>query len=108
MGDLVVGLCKCGFKTDDIYLGVGMMGGSGDAICYCDDCESIQSLPTYNSPKLCGKCNKILNTYIKAIDEYEEKEIDLIDGDDGSKGTYYHCPKCKKKSLLFQWTGIWD
>ena len=27
MGDLIMGLCKCGYEVRDIYLGVGMMEG---------------------------------------------------------------------------------
>ena len=29
MGDLIMGLCKCGYEVRDIYLGVGMMGLCG-------------------------------------------------------------------------------
>tara|TARA_B100000424_G_C22685802_1_gene375249 strand:+ start:147 stop:473 length:327 start_codon:yes stop_codon:yes gene_type:complete len=108
MGDVIIGICGCGFEVPDIYLGVGMMGGAADAICYCDDCENVQSVVEYESPKICDKCKNHLKPYITLLEDYDEKEIDFAGGDDDSEGTYYHCPKCKNKSLKFHYAGIWD
>ena len=108
MGDLIMGVCKCGYEVRDIYLGVGMMGGAACSVCYCDECEDVQQIPLYESPKICDKCKNNLTPYVKISGEDDDKEIDFTGGDSDSKGIYYHCPKCKTNNLMFHCVGIWD
>ena len=107
MGDLIMGVCKCGYEVRDIYLGVGRMGGAACAVCYCDECKDVQQSPKYESPKICDKCKNHLTPYVKISGEEEDDdEIDYTKGD--SDGTYYHCPRCKNKNLMFHCVGLWD
>ena len=105
MGDLIMGDCKCGYEVRDIYLGVGRMGGEACAVCYCDECEDVQQIPQYESPKICDKCKNHLTPYVKISGE-DDDEIDYTKGD--SNGTYYHCPRCKTHNLMFHCVGLWD
>ena len=109
MGDVIMALCECGFEDRDIYLGVGMMGGPACAVCYCDECENVQEIPVYESPKICDKCRNNLTPYVRISgDEEDEDEIDFTGGGNDSEGTFYHCPKCKNNTLKFHCIGIWD
>ena len=103
MGDIVIGLCSCGFQSDDLYLGVGMMGGVDKTICYCSDCKKVQTEPSYNYPKICSDCEKDLVSYVSDEDELEIKS-------EGSRSEVknYHCPSCRQESLLFHKCGLWD
>ena len=103
MGDIVIGLCSCGFQSDDLYLGVGMMGGVDKTICYCTNCKKVQTEPSYNYPKICSDCEKDLISYVSDEDELELKNQFIKDDVKG-----YYCPSCNQESLVFLKCGLWD
>ena len=103
MGVIIIGLCNCGFKSDDLQLGVGMFGGIGKTVCYCNDCKQVQTEPSYNVPKLCQNCKKDLVPYCE-----DEDDLEVKGGNSESEGKNYHCPNCKQESLMFHWYGLWD
>ena len=106
MGDIVIGICSCGFKSDDIYIGCGMLVYHSETVCYCNSCEKILTEPTYNIPKICPTCDKDIIPYVSVSDD---NDIEFKGGDGtNNEGKNYYCPKCKKESLKFHWGGIWD
>ena len=108
MGDLIMGLCKCGYEVRDIYLGVGRMTMHSSIVCYCDECQDVQQRLKYESPKICDKCKNDLTPYVKISVDDDDEEIDFTGGNSHSDGTCYHCPKCKTNNLMFHCVGIWD
>ena len=104
MGDIVLGICNCGYQSDELFLGVGMEVDIGKTVCYCNDCKQIQTVPKYNVPKLCENCKKDLIPYNSISDE----GVDFKGGNSNSEGKNYHCPNCKQESLMFHWDGLWD
>ena len=104
MGDIIKGYCNCGYQSDDLFLGVGMNGGTGKTVCYCTHCKKIQTEPSYNIPKLCQDCGKQIVPYTSGEDDVKFSEFE----EDDNEIKKYHCPKCNKEELKFISTGIWD
>jgi Zn finger protein HypA/HybF involved in hydrogenase expression len=122
MGNILRGSCRCGFDTDDIFVGGGFMN-------FMDTC---------NAPALCLSCNEFLvRNYIKkgtarcpachkSVTFYDDpslsdqstqtEEFDwlvtwrIADRNEFFKlaDTRYLCPQCKQMTLVFKDRGNWD
>ena len=122
MGDVIRAMCKCGFKSEDIYAGGGM--------------EDFQTNCT--TPALCTHCSRFLiKNYLKKYSKcpvcrkkvvfYNDPSLqsrrgrtsegngDVFSWDTrGEKGLFrlpdnhYLCPRCGKMTLRFICIGLWD
>tara|TARA_Y100001973_G_C5195364_1_gene333871 strand:+ start:2052 stop:2423 length:372 start_codon:yes stop_codon:yes gene_type:complete len=123
MGSMIQSQCKCGYESDELYLGGGMMdmGEKCELPFNCEKCKFVFSRNVLNNLEikkynLCPKCRKKVNYYGKiveqdSIDIYNENVFNWnIDFDK----TYVlenennFCPKCRKEEMLFNEIGCWD
>ena len=69
MGSSTVGKCDCGFETEELLLGGGMM--NFDTVClfphYCQNCTSLFNENIYNKDLICPKCKS------KNVISYDDK-----------------------------------
>ncbi|MBT7087989.1 hypothetical protein HN928_03400 [bacterium] len=121
MGSIIRAHCKCGFESEDIYAGGGMMNFheicNAPAIClHCNTFLIKNYMKKYSK---CPKCRKKVTFYNDSqvqekVSESDESYYDIFSWDMEEKGTFfllniqYYCPKCKKKSLKFVDIGNWD
>lgn len=121
MGNMLQAKCKCGFETDLISAGGGMMDFTTNcslpALCKncktftvenyldksskCSICES--SFTYYNSTELYQMKKNIKKKYFFYIFEWnlESEKIILPDA-------LYYCPECNKYKMKFLNVGNWD
>ena len=122
MGSMFVAQCSCGFESDELLLGGGMMNFT--EVCeiafYCDNCEIVGTINflTKEGKKgyyRCTKCKKRVK-YYGEIEEntFKYQEEYLFDWRINNDKRYFlqdklhYCPKCKKVNLKFYSTGCWD
>jgi len=129
MGSVLQAKCSCGFESDELFLGGGMMDMG--AICnipyYCDHCEIVGTINILkkNTDELlhrelkkdikCKKCRRKIQYYGEiSEDNFESQEDYAFDWSFGFDKRYllhdklYHCPKCKKEKMKFYMTACWD
>lgn len=122
MGNILQGLCRCGFDTGDIFAGGGF----------------VNFMDTCNAPALCPNCNEFLiKNYMKngsnrcpachsRVTFYDDPSLhDPSPGDDQYDFVFvwringrddffklpdakFLCPKCNNMSLVFEDKGCWD
>jgi hypothetical protein len=122
MGNILRGLCKCGYDTGDIFAGAGF----------------ANFMETCNAPALCTHCNEFLvrNYMLKneatcpgcgdPVTFYDDPSLydsdpkvfrgdylfvwRIADRDEFFKlpDTNFFCPGCKKLTLVFEDMGRWD
>ena len=126
MGNILQSQCKCGYTSDTLFVGGGMIPRNREYYlpCYCDNCEIViernimnelgSKLKKYNK---CSKCLKKIRYYgsiSKKIENYFPSGISDVDFRFDFDNRYdfdnnnNHCPKCKKKNLKFNILGGWD
>ena len=123
MGSMLISQCKCGFESDCLSVGGGMMLYLHEKCwipCFCDECELVMSINilTKEGKKgyyRCTKCKKRVK-YYGEIGEYtfEYQDGYIFDWGINIEKRYflqnklYYCPKCKKENLQFHSIGNWD
>ena len=122
MGSILQSQCKCGYESDDLYLGGGMMNFPSycEIPCYCDECEIVfsKNILTKEAKQgegriRCVKCRKKVSYYGNIVNDDYNKEyhMEWYIGDGKTyflKGDNQHCPKCKKKKLQIYPVGNFD
>ena len=135
MGSMLISQCKCGFESDFLFVGGGMVDFkySCEIPFHCDDCELVflrdilkveiddniicytpTRIKNYN---LCPKCHKKVHYYGEiGEDTFEDDGVNHIfdwglgdlDNRYFLKEQSHYCPKCKKENLEFHSVGNWD
>ena len=115
--------CKCGFESDCLSVGGGMMLYLHEKCwtpCYCDECELVMTINilTKEGKKgyyRCTKCRKRVKSYGEVgEDTFENQDGYIFDWRINFEKSYslknklYYCPKCKKENLQFHSIGNWD
>ena len=125
MGSMLISQCKCGYESDELYVGGGFMVMDFNEKClipcYCDQCELVMSINilTKEGKKgyyRCTKCKKRVKYYGEVgEDTFEHQDHYIFDWGIGDmekryflKEQSYHCPKCKEENLQFHSIGDWD
>jgi DNA-directed RNA polymerase subunit M/transcription elongation factor TFIIS len=123
MGSMLISQCKCGFESDCLSVGGGMMLYLHEKCwipCFCDECELVMTINilTKEGKKgyyRCPKCRKTVKSYGEiGEDNFESQDEYIFDwGIDDEKRYFlqnkpYYCPKCKKEEMRFYSTGCWD
>ena len=122
MGSMLQSQCKCGFESDCLSVGGGMMDFNEKCwtLCYCDECELVMSINilTKEGKKgyyRCTKCKKRVKYYGEVgEDTFEYQDDYIFDWGINIEKRYflkdklYYCPKCKKEEMKFYSTGCWD
>ena len=97
MGEIIRSVCKCGYDTKELFVGIGMCGfGDYYVLGHCKKCKNIQEIDGIDPPPhICKKCKELVSVIdIPNNISYEELSIP--------------CPKCAEYSLNFEETGTWD
>ena len=122
MGSMIKSHSKCGFESEVLYVGGGMMdyGGKCGVPCYCDKCKLVTTINilTIEGEKgyyRCPKCKKRIECYGEIKEESFEDDVHYVfDWSLGEMKRYYlkdqsyYCPKCENNDLQFQPVGNWD
>jgi hypothetical protein len=125
MGSMLISQCKCGYESDELYVGGGFMVMDFNekclTPCYCDQCELVMSINilTKEGKKgyyRCTKCKKRVKYYGEVgEDTFEHQDHYIFDWGIREMGKRYflkeqsyYCPKCKKEDMKFDTTGCWD
>ena len=123
MGSMLLSECKCGFQSDSLSVGGGMMdfGSKCWTPFSCSKCKSVGTINilTKEGKKgrfRCPKCRKKVEYYGEVKeDTFEVDDISYVfDWKVGEFDRYYlkdksyQCPKCKSEDLKFQSVGNWD
>jgi hypothetical protein len=130
MGGLIKAICECGFESDDLPIGSGMMDYK-EGVCgvpnYCDNCKIIgvaiikdqisksSSNAETENKITCRQCGREAHYYgeiVKGKIEYKADNIaDWPVTNDKVwvlKNKFYYCPKCQKNRIKFYFSGYWD
>ena len=118
MGSIVIGNCECGYKTEELFLGGGMMNYL--EVCkfphYCQECHTFFIGNIYDKNLVCENCQSenIIAYDDKRACTFMENEVfndyakDTIGRDLKLSATNNLCPQCKNYSLNFKPIGNWD
>lgn len=124
MGTLLKATCECGFESDFIHLGFGMLGQG--SYCYapavCLHCNLFLEKDYYKEYSKCPICRKKVIFYNDASvqkekskkvgDEENIYDFSWVTSDDEKyfylPDTDYYCPDCHKLTMKFSFAGCWD
>ena len=138
MGSILQAKCSCGYESEELLLGSGMLdlGNKFEVPYYCDNCCQVESLnlfkwvttenisaiaePEVRERITCKSCRRKVQYYGELIKDFTYS----IENDDvlafrwgnviGGLGEYslpaknQYCPKCKNMTLDFYDIGCWD
>lgn len=97
MGTMLRLSCPCGYESDDLHLGSGMLEGPERVAAHCRHCRAIIVVAVAEGKRLrCSRCGRKPELLDPRLTEL---------ADDPPK---YVCPSCGKPSLEPTPTGIWD
>ena len=110
--------CDCGYETPTLSLGGGM--ANSQTYCgfpyLCRICSAVTVANYLDDEPACSSCgNQSLTSYATPSLRGKREPGDVFDWFISARrdtlalpnGTYL-CPKCGKKSLRFQFAGLWD
>lgn len=122
MGTLLKATCECGFESDYIHLGHGMLGEG--KFCYapavCLNCNLFLEKDYYKKYSKCPDCRKKVVFYNDSSVQKKKDDNDKNNDNIFSWGipdeekyfelpdTYYYCPACGKITMRFTFAGNWD
>jgi Zn finger protein HypA/HybF involved in hydrogenase expression len=113
MGEGFKASCGCGYESDYIYCGGGMM--NFETHCgvpaKCDRCEAIVGVNYLAARKRCPRCRGTVTLYVTARPttgsaadtDWTVGDEDLIFEESGNQ-----CPKCGANTLTFVGGLMWD
>jgi len=119
MGQMINAKCECGFETDVMCLGGGMLNFMTECAFpfYCEECSFLFEGNIFDKSILCPKCHKAdiypydskkayatlgkKNVFNWRVVDEIGRVLVLTDGN-------YICPSCRKFSLKFFDVGNWD
>ena len=112
MGFAVSGRCSCGYAAKGLMVGVGMRDPRGKwlAPCICRNCHQAVSANVQAKTLKCPSCKA------KGIEPYVDPDAGKEEGEEypscaASEPLFdsrFECPACGKKSLKFEFAGMWD
>ena len=122
MGDMLRGECPCGFKSQDLVIGCGMMDQKTCRVpAACPVCHVLGVEDLRAKKRTCRRCRSVLYylhevgnfapadvlTRFKvrfpwALDETGEEDIGEF------PNVRYRCPKCGKQEMALVHIGCWD
>jgi ribosomal protein S27AE len=121
MGDMLQAMCECGFKSEPILAGGGMVNFThycgAPAVClHCQDFLIKNYKKKYSKCPSCGKKVTFYNDpslQLPVTESYKhhqifEWHINNEKADFRLQDTQYFCPKCGKMTLTFECIGNWD
>ena len=118
MGSVITATCKCGYKTDRLFLGSGMSGYKEIFPAICSHCKIVVAIDYFNNTSQCPTCKKIVTFYndnkLKSNEEVERNTGDVFSWGITDNtilklpNIHYLCPRCGQYGLKFEHTGYWD
>lgn len=119
MGSVYIAECKCGFKSEDLCLGVGMRSSNNiQAPAICINCNKLVVLNYADEKPVCPECKGDVIFYndikMHAAEDLKKKRPVFfqwsIDDNISFKfvDMHYKCPLCGKMKMKFERVGFWD
>ena len=119
MGSVLIAQCVCGYRTDELDVGSGMIYSNKELFpAICSHCKNVIVANYLDKTPKCPACKKKVIFYNdnKAIsDDKVNDETDdifswsMLDGRElRLPDIHYLCPKCGKYTIKFQHVGCWD
>jgi len=115
MGSIVIASCKCGFRSEELFVGHGFVG-AGDTYmepALCPGCRSFGVRDRRHPPQKCRRCGREMVFYgdrdfalkyfvdpLRAVPVREDVAEGLSDR--------HICPQCGEPSLSFEKIGDWE
>jgi len=117
MGSTVKATCRCGFRTEDLLVGGGMLNFTTFCACpaYCKSCGALTSTNILEVPHTCDRCGSEVVSYnspelqatrrgerVVSWNPGQGEPLVLTDGD-------HFCPACGLYQMKFEAGGFcWD
>ncbi len=121
MGEVYIAECECGFKSDGLYLGGGMMSSDDcHAPAICLTCSSFTVMNYADDNPECPECRgkgKVVfynDIEVQAEDELKRKHREIFSWNISDNKSFklndihYLCPSCGKLKMKFASIGSWD
>ena len=112
MGFAVSGRCGCGYAAEFLAVGVGMRDTPGVWLspCLCRKCHKAVSANVLAKTPKCPECKA------KGVEPYVDPDAGKEEGEQYPSCAaseplfekHFECPACGKKSLKFEFAGMWD
>ena len=121
VGQILQAECPCGFKSRDLYVGCGMIGGVCGVPVACPQCHIVWVEDSKSGKRTCRKCKAALyylhedGSFTPAdvlarfkvrfpwcLDETREEDIEY------TPEVRYRCPNCGKLEMALVGAGCWD
>ena len=115
MGIISKGHCPCGYESEFLYEGCGMMGpATSRSLVYCDHCQEIHSILSSSARPRCPKCRRKVRSAESTEQTQPTGEAPLGKGwsllwqQPAGEPTPIQCPRCKNTTMLLARCGFWD
>ena len=117
MGDILRGICKCGFDTDTFFAGGGFHDSETNcsAPAVCRNCKEFLVKNYLKKYSKCPVCRKKVTFYNSPSLQIESSQTGsnncniVFSWDDFClPGTLYWCPKCEEMRMKFIFAGRFD
>jgi hypothetical protein len=138
MGSILMTTCKCGYESEDLLVGGGMMDFNGRLeIPYsCNNCKIVSSVNIFKNVDgelpsssirnkiQCKKCRRLVSYYGTISEDIFENiedtmylfswEFSILKDNSHIEMMYslqdklYDCPKCNNTDMRFNSIGNWD
>ena len=97
MGQILRLGCGCGYQSDELFLGSGMIEAPGRVAAHCQHCRAIVAAVTGKRLR-CPKCRR----------KPAVLEPSPLDARESASPRAYLCPRCWKPKLQVSLVGMWD
>lgn len=123
MGSVLGAVCPCGFESEEIYAGGGMLDFHEvcNAPAFCQQCRDLVVVNYLLANPKCLGCSGPVVFYddpslqaAKGSREQEDPRRDVFNWNASDEkhlrlpGTKYLCPKCGRKRMTFVFLGNFD
>ena len=114
MGEILQAACSCDYKSEELFVGVGMNFPETKAVyalALCDHCETIITVNKNKKQIQCPECHNEVSLFqeqvvVSNFPDYKQSKI--IRGNKTRPEGIYYCPECKQKNMRFVEIGMWD
>lgn len=102
MGNMVEASCGCGYTSDLLLEGCGMLGSeSCRDLARCDHCREVVSIRATSTRRRCPRCRRKVVVLRSPDDSDDERRPEL-------PTTGEECPRCHRPTMRLEMAGLWD
>jgi predicted Zn-ribbon and HTH transcriptional regulator len=113
MGSIIKAICPCGLESEEIMQGIGfnyLERSIQMEPAFCDACGIVIGRDIQKLYSKCPKCRKKMTFYKPETEEEDDEAIGYSFASDNylQQREKWHCPRCKRETLRFEFMGCWD